>query len=43
VLVTGSCFLVAELLHHLGYVKLADSRLPGPAGPALAGWVKESA
>jgi dihydrofolate synthase/folylpolyglutamate synthase len=43
VLVTGSCFLVAEVLHHLGYAKLADCRAPKPAGPALAGWVKEGA
>jgi hypothetical protein len=43
VLVTGSCFLVAEVLHHLGYAKLADSRTPKPAGPALAGWSKEGA
>lgn len=34
VLVTGSCFLVAEVLHHLGFASLADSRVPRPAGTA---------
>ena len=31
VLVTGSCFLVAEVLHQLGYAKLTDTRTPKPA------------
>ncbi|MBK8165490.1 MAG: hypothetical protein IPK64_05910 [bacterium] len=34
VLVTGSCFLVAEALHHLGFANLADSRVPRPASAA---------
>ncbi len=38
VLVTGSCFMVAEALHHLGYARLADSRVAREAGPALAAW-----
>jgi dihydrofolate synthase/folylpolyglutamate synthase len=43
VLVTGSCFLVAEVLHHLGYARTADSRPAAPAGPAMAAWLKEDA
>lgn len=43
VLVTGSCFLVAEVLHHLGYARLADSRSPRAAGPALASWGRGNA
>jgi dihydrofolate synthase/folylpolyglutamate synthase len=42
VLVTGSCFMVAEALHHLGYARLADSRQPREAGPVLATWGRES-
>lgn len=34
VLVTGSCFLVAEVLHHLGYAYLEQTRLPAAAAPA---------
>lgn len=36
VLVTGSCFMVAEALHHLGFASLAQTRGARPAGPALA-------
>ncbi|MBM4129481.1 hypothetical protein FJ250_00415 [bacterium] len=36
VLVTGSCFLVAEALHHLGFARLADTRPARPAATALA-------
>jgi hypothetical protein len=43
VLVTGSCFLVAEVLHHLGFERLADSRRPQPAAAALARWGRENA
>lgn len=35
VLVTGSCFLVAEALHHLGFGRLDDARVPQAAGPVL--------
>ncbi len=43
VLVTGSCFLVAEVLHHLGYAILGETRATRPAGRALSGWLKEDA
>ncbi len=43
VLATGSCFLVAELLHHLGFAELAATRSPRPAATALAAWGRESA
>lgn len=43
VLVTGSCFMVAEALHHLGYARLADSRQPQEAGPVLATWGRGNA
>ncbi len=36
VLVTGSCFLVAETLHHLGFTDLERTRQPVAAGPKLA-------
>jgi dihydrofolate synthase/folylpolyglutamate synthase len=36
VLVTGSCFLVAETLHRLGYRELTQTRLARPASAALA-------
>ena len=35
VLVTGSCFLVAEVLHHLGYRDLEETRRPRPADTVL--------
>ena len=35
VLVTGSCFLVAEVLHHLGYRDLEETRRPRPAATVL--------
>jgi len=35
VLVTGSCFLVAEVLHLLGYRTLAETRAPRPAAAVL--------
>ncbi len=34
VLVTGSCFLVAEVLHHLGFEDLEQTRPPAAAGIA---------
>jgi dihydrofolate synthase / folylpolyglutamate synthase len=34
VLVAGSCFLVAEVLHHLGFEDLEQTRLPADARPA---------
>lgn len=43
VLATGSCFLVAELLHHLGFGSLGESRSPRAAAAALAAWGRESA
>lgn len=36
VLVTGSCFLVAEVLHRLGFRDLRETRPPRPAGAAGA-------
>jgi dihydrofolate synthase / folylpolyglutamate synthase len=36
VLVCGSCFLVAEVLHELGYRSLDETRSPREAGAALA-------
>ena len=36
VLVTGSCFLVAEVLHRLGYRDLEETRRAGPAAARLA-------
>ncbi len=36
VLATGSCFLVAEVLHGLGFADLGDSREPRPATAVLA-------
>ena len=35
VLVTGSCFMVAEVLHHLGYRDLEETRQPRDAGTVL--------
>lgn len=35
VLVTGSCFLVAEVLHQLGYRDLEETRRPRPAAEVL--------
>lgn len=35
VLVTGSCFMVAEVLHHLGFRDLEETRQPRPAGRVL--------
>jgi hypothetical protein len=32
VLVTGSCFTVAEALHHMGFPDLEATRTPRPAG-----------
>ncbi len=43
VLVTGSCFMVAEALHHLGYERLVETRQPRAAGPALAMWGRGNA
>ncbi len=43
VLATGSCFLVAELLHHLGFGSLGETRSPRSANAALAAWGRESA
>jgi dihydrofolate synthase / folylpolyglutamate synthase len=43
VLATGSCFLVAELLHHLGFGSLGETRTPRSANAALAAWGRESA
>lgn len=43
VLATGSCFLVAELLHHLGFASLGETRSPRSAAVALAAWGRESA
>lgn len=42
VLVTGSCFLVAEALHHLGFATLDDTRTPQAAGPMLGGPGRET-
>ncbi len=36
VLVTGSCFMVAEVLHKLGFTNLEMTREELPAGPVLA-------
>jgi len=36
VLVTGSCFLVAEVLHRLGFRNLEETRTPRPAAERLA-------
>jgi folylpolyglutamate synthase/dihydropteroate synthase len=36
VLVTGSCFLVAEVLHRLGFRNLEETRRPRPAAERLA-------
>jgi len=41
VLVTGSCFLVAEVLYRLGYTDLQQTRLPTPADARLAGIVHD--
>ena len=35
VLATGSCFLVAEFLHRLGFRDLEETRLPRPAAAVL--------
>jgi len=35
VLVTGSCFMVAEVLYHLGFRDLDETRQPRPAGAVL--------
>jgi dihydrofolate synthase/folylpolyglutamate synthase len=37
VLVTGSCFMVAEVLHRLGYRDLEETRAALPADPAARG------
>jgi len=42
VLVTGSCFMVAEVLHRLGFTDLADTRQPVPAAKVLGGLVETS-